>query len=433
MYDLLLRECVSKGVKCSYLHSLSNVDAHTELQCMYLYKVKECDCLAEKLSKQTKTDICKGLKRQEQLSPAFKKEHEYYHEMQGLKAKLQDKDIALIEDSKPSILGRLTPFSYSLERNSFSNTESVPKTNVPEGVIHRTSVSRPQLKSTQMKDKVVHNNSQVKFKKTEVEDHLCADCGKCVFDSDHFACVSKFLNDVNARSKKPKSVPTRIRKLKNPADKSVATLHKKIVASYPTIQKYKSYFRMLYKNTNKTWKWWIEQKCLSGYELIPKPKMKWVPKVRKDDVNTSLSPTIDNASRITNIAQIILFIVDSGCTKHMTGNLMLLCNFVEKFLGTVHFRNDQFAPILGYGDLVQGNITIKRVYYVEGLNHNLFSIGQLCDVDLEVAFQNSTCFIRDLQGNDLLTRNCGSDLYTISFQETTSATSLYLMAKALPT
>ncbi|GJR12812.1 hypothetical protein Tco_0795464 [Tanacetum coccineum] len=74
----------------------------------------------------------------------------------------------------------------------------------------------------------------------------------------------------------------------------------------------------------------------------------------------------------------------------MTGNLKLLCNFVEKFLGTVRFGNDQFAPILGYGDLIQGNVTIKRVYYVEGLNHNLFSVGQFCDADLEVAFRKST-------------------------------------------
>ncbi|GJR07272.1 hypothetical protein Tco_0530256 [Tanacetum coccineum] len=83
------------------------------------------------------------------------------------------------------------------------------------------------------------------------------------------------------------------------------------------------------------------------------------------------------------IVQLILFIVDYGCTKHMTGNLKLLCNFVEKFLGTVHFGNDQFALILGYRDLIQGNVTIKWVYYVEGLNHNLFSVGQLCDADLE--------------------------------------------------
>ncbi|GJX29226.1 hypothetical protein Tco_0237305 [Tanacetum coccineum] len=106
----------------------------------------------------------------------------------------------------------------------------------------------------------------------------------------------------------------------------------------------------------------------------------------------------------------------------MTGNLKLLCNFVEKFLVTVHFRNGQFAPILGYGDLNQGNVTIKQVYYVEGLNHNLFLVGQFCDVDFEVAFRKSTCFVRDLQGNDLLTGNLGSDLYPISLQETTSST-----------
>ncbi|GJU62972.1 retrovirus-related pol polyprotein from transposon TNT 1-94 [Tanacetum coccineum] len=87
----------------------------------------------------------------------------------------------------------------------------------------------------------------------------------------------------------------------------------------------------------------------------------------------------------------------------MTRNLKLLSNFVEQFLGTVKFGNDQIALILGYGDLVQGNVTIKRVYYVQGLNHNLFSIGQFCDADLEVAFWKSTCYIRDLKGNDLLT------------------------------
>nr|GEY25927.1 retrovirus-related Pol polyprotein from transposon TNT 1-94 [Tanacetum cinerariifolium] len=117
----------------------------------------------------------------------------------------------------------------------------------------------------------------------------------------------------------------------------------------------------------------------------------------------------------------------------MTGNLKLLCNFFEKFLGTVRFGNDQFTQTLGYGDLVQGNVTINRVYYVEGLNHILFSVGQFCDVDFEVAFRKSTCFVRDLQGNDLLTGNRGSYLYTISLQESTSSTPLCLMAKATPT
>nr|GFB53197.1 integrase, catalytic region, zinc finger, CCHC-type, peptidase aspartic, catalytic [Tanacetum cinerariifolium] len=80
---------------------------------------------------------------------------------------------------------------------------------------------------------------------------------------------------------------------------------------------------------------------------------------------------------------------------------------------TVKFRNDQIAPILGYGDLVQGTITIKRVYYVEGLNHNLLSVGQFYDADLEVSFKKSTCFIRDLKGNDLLTASINRKRYVL--------------------
>ncbi|GKC74762.1 hypothetical protein Tco_1120645 [Tanacetum coccineum] len=99
-------------------------------------------------------------------------------------------------------------------------------------------------------------------------------------------------------------------------------------------------------------------------------------------------------------------------------------------MGMVKFGNDQIAPILGYGDLVQGTITIKRVYYVEGLNHNLFSVGQFCDADLKVAFRKSTCYIRDLKGNDLLTGSRGTYLYSITLQDSPTPNPICLMAKA---
>nr|GFC92389.1 integrase, catalytic region, zinc finger, CCHC-type, peptidase aspartic, catalytic [Tanacetum cinerariifolium] len=76
----------------------------------------------------------------------------------------------------------------------------------------------------------------------------------------------------------------------------------------------------------------------------------------------------------------------------MTGNLKLLINFVWKFMGTVRFGNDHVAAILGFGDLQWGNILITRVYFVEGLGQNLFSIGQFYDSDLEVAFRRNACF-----------------------------------------
>nr|GEX77843.1 copia protein [Tanacetum cinerariifolium] len=85
-----------------------------------------------------------------------------------------------------------------------------------------------------------------------------------------------------------------------------------------------------------------------------------------------------------NIVQICLWIIDLGSSKHMTGNRVLLTNFVEKFLGMFRFGNNDFAMIAGYGDVVIGSMTIKKDFYVEGLGHNLFSVGQFCDKGHEI-------------------------------------------------
>ncbi|GJV47225.1 hypothetical protein Tco_1437437 [Tanacetum coccineum] len=107
---------------------------------------------------------------------------------------------------------------------------------------------------------------------------------------------------------------------------------------------------------------------------------------------------------------IVLWYLDSGCSKHMTRNRSQLMNFVSKFLGTVRFGNDQIARIMGYGDYQLGNVIILRVYYVEGLGHNMFSVGQFCDADLEVAFRKNTCFIHNLEGVDQLSGSRDSNL-----------------------
>nr|GEU64956.1 reverse transcriptase domain-containing protein [Tanacetum cinerariifolium] len=100
---------------------------------------------------------------------------------------------------------------------------------------------------------------------------------------------------------------------------------------------------------------------------LPRIVRKWLPK---------LQPLTEPIAKwIPRIVQICLWINDSGCSKHMTSNRALLTIFVEKFLGTVRFGNNDFAVIAGYEDVVIGSMMIKKVYYVKGLGHNLFSIG----------------------------------------------------------
>ncbi|GKB37264.1 retrovirus-related pol polyprotein from transposon TNT 1-94 [Tanacetum coccineum] len=97
------------------------------------------------------------------------------------------------------------------------------------------------------------------------------------------------------------------------------------------------------------------------------------------------------------------------------------------------FGNDQVAKIMGFGDYQIGNVTISRVYYVEGLGHNLFSVGQFCDSNLEVAFRQHTCFIRNLEGVDLLTGSRGDNLYTLSLGNMMASSPICLLSKASKT
>ncbi|GKD44771.1 retrovirus-related pol polyprotein from transposon TNT 1-94 [Tanacetum coccineum] len=111
----------------------------------------------------------------------------------------------------------------------------------------------------------------------------------------------------------------------------------------------------------------------------------------------------------------------------MIGQRSLLINFVSKFMGTVRFRNAHVVAIRGYGDYQIRNVTISRVYYVEGLGHNLFSVGQFCESDLEVAFRKHTCYVRDMEGVDLLKGTRGSNLYTMSLWNRTLVEAAHMM------
>ncbi|GKB40885.1 integrase, catalytic region, zinc finger, CCHC-type containing protein [Tanacetum coccineum] len=122
-------------------------------------------------------------------------------------------------------------------------------------------------------------------------------------------------------------------------------------------------------------------------------------------------------TRRPKVVQIVLWYLDSGCSKHMTGDRSQLTNFIHKFLDTVKFGNEQIAKIMGYCNYQIGNVTISIVYYVEGLGHNLFFVGQFYDSNFEVAFRKHTCFVRNLKGDDLLSGTQETNLYTLSIRD----------------
>ncbi|GKC25855.1 retrovirus-related pol polyprotein from transposon TNT 1-94, partial [Tanacetum coccineum] len=138
-------------------------------------------------------------------------------------------------------------------------------------------------------------------------------------------------------------------------------------------------------------------------------------------------------TRKPKVVQIVLWYLDSGYSKHMTRDRSQLTNFVHKFLGTIKFDNDQIGKIMWYGDYQIGNVTISRVCYVEGLGHNLFSVGQFYDSDLEVAFKKHTYFVHNLEGVDLLSGSWETNLYTFSIGDMMASSPICLLSKASKT
>nr|GEV83899.1 copia protein [Tanacetum cinerariifolium] len=130
------------------------------------------------------------------------------------------------------------------------------------------------------------------------------------------------------------------------------------------------------------------------------------------------------------VVQIVLLYLDSGCSKHIARDRSRLRNFVKKFIGPVRFENDHFGAIMGYEDYVISDSVIFRVYYVEGLRHNLFFVGQFFDSDLEVAFRKHLCYVRDTDGVELIKGSHGSNLYTISVEDMLKSFPICLLSKA---
>ncbi|GJR81108.1 retrovirus-related pol polyprotein from transposon TNT 1-94 [Tanacetum coccineum] len=288
------------------------------------------------------------------------------------------------------------------------------------GVDNSAKTRRPQSRSNTKNDRVssASKSSCIKNKEVEVEEHhrnlllsnnkkhmsyecnnvklairndkskvVCAMCKQCLITANHDVCMLNYVNDMNSHTDNQN------------ANVSNTTNQKKHIAKVK------------------------KSKKLGSKERLASPKpMKPITCLRR-------SPT----ERIFDLRGKLIDSSESEYQSDSSEDDTSLINFVWKFMGTVRFEVDHIAAILGYSDLQWGNILITRVYFVEVLGHSLFSVGQLCDLDLEVAFRRNSCFVRNLKGVDLLKGNRITNLYTINPHEMVFASPICLMARATST
>ncbi|GJR20182.1 retrovirus-related pol polyprotein from transposon TNT 1-94 [Tanacetum coccineum] len=296
--------------------------------------------------------------------------------------------------SKPTCNKKNDRISRTTSRNMKNKVEAQPRK------VNKKNIVVETICDVDVKHSLLNENSEP----------ICATCKKSMFDGVHDMCLFDFLENMNSHAKSAKK-------------------HKKQNIWKPTGHVFTK-VGLKWKSTSRTFTI-VGNSCpltrITSANVVP-PK-----KITSDSVEIQ-KPELKVYSRKPkngkNVVHIVLWYLDSGCSKHMTGNRSQLMNFVSKFLGTVRFGNDNIARIMGYGNYQLGNVTISRVYYVEGLGYNLFSIGQFCDADLEVAFWKITCFIRNLEGVDLLSRSRDINLYIISLDDMLKTSLICLLSKA---
>ncbi|GJS55405.1 retrovirus-related pol polyprotein from transposon TNT 1-94 [Tanacetum coccineum] len=275
---------------------------------------------------------------------------------------------------------------------SSSNTQKhkvhqrVQQTNIPvlpsTGVNDSTEASGSKPRSNTKKNRILPAKKE---NKKEVEVRLRT--------NNHGMCVVNILKSVNA-TPTVRIVLNKEKQIWKPKGKLSDNSLNKTKQIWK--QKGKLSDNSLYK-TKRVWKATGKLFADIGYQWRPTGKKLTLGKL---DCGSQWRPTgkkfaLGEMCHLTKLSV-------KCCSKHMTGNRSKLMNFVEKFIGSVRFGNDHLGAIMGYGDYVMGDSVISRVYYVEGLGHNLFSVGQFCDSDLEVAFRKHTCFVRDIKGTYIL-------------------------------
>ncbi|GJT58316.1 integrase, catalytic region, zinc finger, CCHC-type containing protein [Tanacetum coccineum] len=288
---------------------------------------------------------------------------------------------------------------------------------VKSGLKHKNYVMKPK-ETTNVQHSKINANSEL----------LCVKCNGCMLSANHDLCVLDFINNVNARAKSKSVKKSSKRKVWKPTGKVFTNIG---YSWRPTGRTFTIVGNVcpLTRITTTAEVPLRKPTALECDTSKPVVTLVYSRKPRKSKTNVPVSkPKIIKSVSANKMEPSKSW---GSIVSDVPSSSLNECRSSKLF--SVKFGNDHVAKILGYGDYQIGNVTISRVYYVEGLGHNLFSVGQFCDSNLEVAFRQHTCFIRNLEGVDLLTGSRGNNLYTLSLGDMMASSPICLLSKASKT
>ncbi|GJV45052.1 retrovirus-related pol polyprotein from transposon TNT 1-94 [Tanacetum coccineum] len=324
---------------------------------------------------------------------------------------------------------------------STSASGSQPSGNTKKDKIRQTPSSTQMNKveahprkvksSFKNKDCVVQpkGTAHVQHSKRNANSELkCVKCNGCMLSDNHDLCVLDFINNVNARKESKSVNKSSKRKVWKPTGKvfsNIGYIWRPTGRTFTIVGNACPLTRI----TTTTEVPLRKSTALDNETSKPVVTLVYSRKPRKSKTNVPVSKSTVLKSVSANKKEPS----KSWGSKVSDVPSSSLDECRSSKLFSVKFENDHMAKIMGYGDYQIGNVTISRVYYVEGLGHNLFSVGQFCDSNLKVAFRQHTCFICNLEGVDLLTGSRGNNLYTLYLGDMMASSPIYLLSKASKT
>ncbi|GJX32981.1 hypothetical protein Tco_0242836 [Tanacetum coccineum] len=289
--------------------------------------------------------------------------------------------------------------------DTVTSSGNIPKaTNIPllssTGVNPSTSASGSKPSGNTKNDRISRTPSSNEKNNVEA---LCFVCNECLFDANHAMSLFNHVNSMNVRAKSV-SKKNKKRKEWKPTGKVFNSIGYKWKPTKRTFTLVGNACPLTRLTTTKK----VPLRVPIPLEVVTPKHVVTRMYTRRPKVPKSIQ---NNKPKVA---------------KSMTAYRMEL--------GTSRGSDISVAPSSSSLNRTEiGNVIISRVYYVEGLGHNLFSVGQFCDSDLEVAFRKHTCFVRNLEGVDLLLGSRGTNLYSLSIGDMMASSPICLLLKATKT